>query len=82
LLDKVQPLTYYRNIKTGHDYYVMAIATHTETEETMVVYSSTGPGPTKVWVRPLSLFLIKFEDTPSECGLRSEQECDNQTAES
>lgn len=45
---------YYRHFK-GNLYYVIEIATHTETGEKMVVYRDTNYDQ-KVWVRPLEMF--------------------------
>lgn len=39
----------------GNEYEVMDIATHSETEEKMVVYRALY-GERGVWVRPLSMF--------------------------
>lgn len=44
----------YRHFK-GNLYQVMEIATHTETGEEMVVYYDCNE-PSKVWVRPLSMW--------------------------
>jgi len=49
----------YRHFKGGL-YTVIAIATHTETMEEMVVYKSDENG--SVWVRPKSMFLDKKGD--------------------
>ncbi len=50
----------YRHFKGGV-YTVIAVATHTETMEEMVVYRSDENG--SVWVRPKSMFLDKKGDT-------------------
>ena len=47
----------YRHYK-GKDYRVMGLATHSETEEKMVVYQCLY-GDYSWWVRPLSLFKEK-----------------------
>ncbi|HEX5623590.1 MAG TPA: DUF1653 domain-containing protein [Sulfuricurvum sp.] len=44
----------YRHYK-GNEYEVMDIATHSETEEKMVVYRALY-GEFGVWVRPLAMF--------------------------
>lgn len=44
----------YRHYK-GNEYVVLAIATHSETEEEMVVYQAQY-GEKKVWVRPESMW--------------------------
>ena len=54
---KVRPGKYYRHFK-GNRYVVIAIATHTETGESMVVYASVSD-PEKIWCRPLSMFTEK-----------------------
>jgi hypothetical protein len=45
----------YRHFK-GSYYDVIGEATHTETEEKMVVYVDK-KDPSKIWVRPLEMFL-------------------------
>lgn len=47
----------FRHYKGG-EYEVFAVATHTETEEKMVVYRSVIDGE-KVWVRPYDMFFDK-----------------------
>lgn len=44
----------YRHFK-GRDYQVLGLATHSETDETLVVYRCLY-GDYDLWVRPLSLF--------------------------
>jgi hypothetical protein len=44
----------YRHYKGG-EYQVLALATHSETMETMVVYQALY-GETKIWVRPASMW--------------------------
>lgn len=44
----------YRHYK-GNEYLVVDIATHSETEEEMVVYKALY-GEEKLWVRPLSMW--------------------------
>ena len=44
----------YRHYK-GHDYEVIGVARHSETEEALVVYR-TLYGDFDLWVRPLSMF--------------------------
>ena len=44
----------YRHFKGG-EYKVLAIATHTETEESMVVYQNLSD-PDTIWVRPYAMF--------------------------
>lgn len=48
----------YRHFK-GEFYRVRHIATHSETNERMVVYESVRGG--KVWVRPLTMFNEKVD---------------------
>ena len=51
----------YRHYK-GNEYLVVDIATHSETEEEMVVYKALY-GEGKLWVRPLSMWNEKvFKD--------------------
>lgn len=45
----------YKHFKGG-EYEVLAVATHSETLEDMVVYKALY-GEGKVWVRPLAMFL-------------------------
>ncbi len=49
----------YRHYK-GHDYEVMGVAKHTETEEELVVYRALY-GERGLWVRPLSMFIEQVE---------------------
>ena len=44
----------YRHFK-GREYYVIGVATHSETEESFVVYQSLY-GRQRLWVRPYPLF--------------------------
>lgn len=46
----------YLHYKTGTQYLILAIATHTETEETMIVYRAWRGMHHPVWVRPLGVF--------------------------
>lgn len=48
------PLGMYQHFK-GNFYRVLHLATHSETEETMVVYQPQY-GDKGIWVRPLSMF--------------------------
>ena len=50
---------HYRHFR-GNLYAVEGLATHSETEETMVVYRPLY-GERALWVRPLSLFLEEVE---------------------
>ena len=45
----------YRHYK-GNEYLVIDVATHSETEEEMVVYKALY-GEEKLWVRPLIIYL-------------------------
>ncbi len=49
----------YRHYK-GHDYQVIGLATHSETEEALVVYYPLY-GDRALWVRPLSMFIETVE---------------------
>ncbi|MGB3619896.1 DUF1653 domain-containing protein [Ketobacter sp. MCCC 1A13808] len=49
----------YRHYK-GKDYEVIGVATHSETEEKLVVYR-TLYGDYDLWVRPLSMFTETIE---------------------
>jgi len=51
----------YRHFK-GMEYNVLAIAKHSETLEDMVVYEALYDNKvSKIWVRPLKMFLEKVE---------------------
>ena len=54
----------YRHYK-GHDYEVLHVARHSETEELLVVYRPLY-GDSGVWVRPLNMFTehIQVEGMP------------------
>lgn len=49
----------YRHFKGGM-YCVLTTATHTETEEELVVYRSLEE-PSKIWVRPVKMFCEKVD---------------------
>ncbi len=49
---------FYKNLKNGLIYSVIGIFTHSETNEKLVAYHDSGNNN---WVRPLDLFLTKFE---------------------
>jgi hypothetical protein len=53
-MDKVQPGQRYRHYKCN-TYKVLYLATHTETEEKLVVYQAEGKS--QVWVRPYDMFV-------------------------
>lgn len=54
----IQPGQVYKHFK-GHIIKIMAIAEHTETKETLVIYEHQGSH--KVWARPLDMFLSKVD---------------------
>lgn len=47
----------YRHYKKGTIYLVLAVATHTESDETMIVYRAWKTPHSPVWVRPLGVFI-------------------------
>ena len=51
----------YRHFKGGL-YRVCGFATHTETEETMVIYEDVEWG--KIWARPIAMFCEMVGDVP------------------
>jgi hypothetical protein len=52
----------YKHSKTGNFYRVIGIAKHSETLEKLVVYEALYKNPkSKLWVRPLKMFLEKVE---------------------
>jgi hypothetical protein len=55
----------YRHFKGG-DYELLSVATHTETNEPLVVYRSVTE-PHRVWVRPLAMFLDVVEGPAGVC---------------
>ena len=59
MLEKVVPNNYYRNIKTGDVYFVLAIAKDSENPQAMFVCYFREQ---EYWVRPLELFKQKFEE--------------------
>ena len=46
----------YKHYRTGTIYLILAVATHTETDETMIVYRAWKSPHHPVWVRPLGIF--------------------------
>ncbi len=61
------PCGKYRHFK-GNEYMVMDIGYHTETKEAMVIYYDC-KDPSKIWVRPLSMFTEEV-DRPDYKGPR------------
>lgn len=52
----------YQHSKTGNLYRVIAIAKHSETLEDLVVYEALYENlQSKIWVRPLKMFIEKVE---------------------
>ncbi len=52
----------YQHSKSGNFYRVIAIAKHSETLEDLVVYECLYDNPkSKIWVRPLKMFLEEVE---------------------
>lgn len=49
----------YRHFK-GHDYIVLGVALHSETQEVMIVYQQDY-GDRRMWVRPKAMFLETVE---------------------
>jgi len=50
----------YQHSKTGKQYQVIGIAKHPETLEEFVVYKALYKNPkSKLWIRPVSMFLEK-----------------------
>ena len=61
-MKKGMKLGRYRHYK-GNEYNVIAVAKHSETLEDLVVYEALYDNKTsKIWVRPLSMFLDKVEE--------------------
>jgi hypothetical protein len=50
----------YRNLKNKQAYELIGIGKHSETLEDVVVYQALYDEE-GIWVRPLDLFLVKFE---------------------
>jgi hypothetical protein len=50
----------YRHYK-GNEYFVLAVARHTETEEELVVYRQLYGDTEALWVRPRTMFLEEVE---------------------
>lgn len=52
----------YQHSKTGNFYRVIGVAKHSETLEDLVVYECLYENPqSKIWVRPLKMFLEEVE---------------------
>lgn len=52
----------YQHSKSGKYYEVIGIAKHSETLEEFVVYKALYKNPTsKLWIRPLKMFLEKVD---------------------
>jgi hypothetical protein len=52
----------YQNFKNKNFYKVLAIGKHSETLEDLVIYEAQYDNPkSKVWARPLSMFLEEVE---------------------
>lgn len=54
-LDKMVEKGYYKHYK-GNVYEVICEATHTETEEKLIIYSPVVGNLSEVWARPASMF--------------------------
>lgn len=52
---------YYRNIKNGKRYKLIGVAKHSENLEEQLAMYHEMYGDFNFWVRPLELFLVKFE---------------------
>lgn len=63
--DYPQPHQLYRHYKGG-EYMVLAMSTHTETKEPMVVYVSLTYGT--IWTRPLKIW-NEFVQDPANGGM-------------
>jgi hypothetical protein len=61
---EIQIASVYRHYK-GKMYYVMNLAEHTETYETMVVYHSLY-GEAEIWTRPLDMFMSEVPEDVEE----------------
>ena len=48
----------YRHFRTGDEYNVLGVATHSETGEELIVYQARY-GEKKMWVRPTEMFFEK-----------------------
>lgn len=60
----------YRHYKTNNLYKILAIGKHSETLEDMVVYEAQYNNETsKVWIRPLKMFLEEVE-WPKDSGIK------------
>ena len=57
----------YKNLKNGHIYSVIGTFTHSETNEKLVAYHDSDNNK---WVRPLDLFLKKFEKWEDKSRLK------------
>lgn len=57
---EVKVNTKYRHFK-GHIVEVIGIATHSETEEKMVVYKRIDDGSNAMWVRPYDMFISEVD---------------------
>lgn len=52
----------YRHSKSGKEYRVIGVAKHSETLEEFVVYEALYKNPeSKLWVRPIDMFIEKVE---------------------
>lgn len=60
MADKIKERTVYKHYK-GKFYFVLEVAKHTETNESLVVYRAMY-GDKELWIRPLEMFLSKVED--------------------
>lgn len=60
LFNELKKGQYYRNKKTRQRYKFIKFAYHSETKEEMVIYQEMHDN-FYTWVRPLDLFLEKFE---------------------
>lgn len=61
----------YRHYK-GKEYRVLQLATHTETQEVLVIYQALSAGG-KIWARPAVMFLEDLDDSTSRFEYISEE---------
>lgn len=64
-MNKINPGQTYKHFK-GNEYEIVCIGKNSETEEVMVVYKDLSDD-TKIWIRPLTMFLdIKKDENGTE----------------
>jgi hypothetical protein len=63
-METIKAGDFYQHSKSGKQYKIIAVGKHSETLEDLVVYEAQYDNPmSKIWVRPLNMFIERFKLT-------------------